>query len=161
MMPPDFFHRHWTAIEPAVFGATALIGGSVSLVLADVASTPSELGGAFVAFLVFLGTGVLSIVGFTASHITKAVISTLASHAGDQAQKLAGLPVASVLNAQLERIAEASSERDAEIVKAIDALKDSVAHLNSTSSLLNQEVQQQVKRTDRLEDHLFNRRNTS
>lgn len=155
-MIPEFFHRQTTA-EPAMFGAVAFVGSGITLGLAEVASTPAEYGAVFIAFLVFLGTGVMGIVSFTAVYIAKAVSKAVADLAGGQALKLFRLPEPEVITSKLAEIVQNSSKRDEEIMDRLETMSKTLDALNRTTALLNQELQHQVKRSDRIEDHVFQR----
>lgn len=167
MLLPAVFHRNWNIVEPSLLGGVSLGGGTMSVLLAQSVASPAEAGGVFVTFLISLGLGVLGIAGFTASYVAKAIVKGFADIGGSQARKLYALPEPEALERRLADMTDQSVERAKGITEVLADLKESVNECVTTSKLLNQSLEQQIKRTDeqhadisRLQSAVFNRRGT-
>lgn len=152
MMLPEIFHRQW--VEPAALGVVSFSGASVTMILAEVASTPAEYGAVFLAFLVFIGMGVLGIAMYTAQTIAKAAISAFTQFSGDQAKKLVNLQTRDEIE---EMFAEARKDRlavEETIVKTLRSIEANVAALTTGNQLLNQAMESHKERLNRHSDLL-------
>lgn len=166
MFLPEAFHRHWGYVEPAALGVVSIAGSALAILAVPEAVSPQEYGSIFVGFLIFLGLGVMGMVGFTATYIAKAVVTAVANLAGDQSKKVMGLPDHEELESRFQLVESASVGRAEKMVAVLTEIQESIANLGTSSKLLNQRLEQQVDRTNenredirKLEQALYTRRN--
>lgn len=148
MLLPAVVHRNWHLVEPAALGGISLSGGALSLLLAENATSAGEYTGLFISFLICIGLGVLGIAGFTASYIAKALVKALADVSGEQAKKLYKLPEPEDLDQRFNDLSDQSVARTEKVLEILGELKDSLNESITSSRLLNQSLEQQIKRID-------------
>lgn len=148
MILPAVLHRNWHVVEPAALGSISVLGSGLSLLLAENATTSTQYTGIFISFLVWIGLGVFGIVGFTASYIAKAGVKAFADVSGEQAKKLYGLPEPKELDRRFADLSDQSNARTEKLLGILEELKDSVAESITSAKLLNQALNQQIKRVD-------------
>lgn len=166
MLLPAVLHRNWHFVEPMALGGISISCGALSLALAESATSASEYTGLFISFLICIGLGVLGIAGFTASYIAKAIVKGLADVSGEQARKLYKLPEPDELEQRFTELSDQSVARTEKVMEILGEIKDSVAESITSAKLLNQSLEQQIKRIDEHHDSIqqlqgaaFNHRN--
>lgn len=152
MILPEYIHRHWNVVEPALLAGTGAAGGTLALLLVPEANSPAQYGAIFIGFLVFLGMGVIGIVGFSASYIVKAVIKGMADIGGQNAEKVFHLHTQEQFDQRFREVEEASSRRADKFLEALGKITANLSSLEQSVGLLNQELKHQVSRGDELRD---------
>lgn len=150
MILPEYIHRHWNVVEPAMLAGISAAGGTLTLLLVPEANSPAQYGAIFIGFLLFLGMGVIGIVGFSASYIVKAVIKGMADIGGQNAEKVFHLHTQEQFDQRFREVEEASSQRADKFLEALGKITSNLSGLEQSVSLLNQELKHQVSRGDEL-----------
>ena len=76
------------------------------------------------------------------------MVKAMADFSGDQARKLYKLPEPDELEQRFTDLSDQSVARTEKVMEILDEIKDSVAETITSAKLLNQSLEQQIKRAD-------------